>query len=114
METRFRVEGSEGVAKGDFGIHYGYPHGRTDEFSFVTRQYDGLPSCWLDVGFQDKWMPDAFAGPMLSLMEAIATGSESATSGRDNLTRVESMATVRPIPSSQELHQPVRPAEVNL
>ena len=107
--ARFRVEGSEGVAKGNFGIHYGYPHGRTDEFSFITRQY--LPSCWLDVRFQDKWMPDAFAGPMLSLMEAVATGSEPATSGRDNLNSLRLAFAVR---RSQKLHQPVRPAEVNL
>ena len=55
-------------------------------------------------------MPDAFAGPMLSLMEAIATGSEPATSGRDNLNSLRLAFAVR---RSQELHQPVRPAEVN-
>ena len=32
-----------------------------------------------------KWIPDAFYGPMASLMEAIQTGGEPVTSARDNL-----------------------------
>lgn len=47
---------------------------------------------------------------MLSLIEAIATGSEPATSGRDNLNTLRLAFTVR---GSQKTHQLVRPVEVN-
>jgi predicted dehydrogenase len=104
----FRVEGTEGAAKGTFGIHYGYPHGRPDGFHFTTQRF--MPSYWLEARFQRKWMPDAFAGPMLSLIEAIATGSEPATSGRDNLGSLRLAFAVR---KSQETHQPVRIADFN-
>ena len=35
--------------------------------------------------FREKWFPDAFSGPMASLIEAIGSGGEPETSGRDNL-----------------------------
>jgi predicted dehydrogenase len=35
--------------------------------------------------FDTRWFPDAFLGPMAELMDAIATGREPETSGRDNL-----------------------------
>jgi predicted dehydrogenase len=102
----FRVEGTDGVAKGTFGIHYGYPHGRPDTFHFMTKHY--VPSYWLEARFQERWMPDAFAGPMLSLIEAIATGSEPATSGRDNL---KSLRIAFAAQKSQRSHHPVCVAE---
>jgi predicted dehydrogenase len=103
----FRVEGTEGAAKGTFGIHYGYPYGRPDGLRFTTKRH--LSNCWIEVKFKEKWIPDAFAGPMLSLMEAIDTGSEPATSGQDNLN---SLRLAFAIQRSQRLHQPVRPAEI--
>jgi hypothetical protein len=35
------------------------------------------------------WIPDAFVGPMASLMCAIEDNSESETSGRDNLRTMQ-------------------------
>jgi predicted dehydrogenase len=35
--------------------------------------------------FDTRWFPDAFLGPMADLMDAVATGREPETSGRDNL-----------------------------
>lgn len=99
----FRVEGSEGTAKGTFGIHYGYPHGRPDTFHFTTRHY--TPSYWFEARFKEKWIPDAFAGPMLSLIEAISTKSEPATPGRDNLNSLRLAFAVQ---RSQKLKQPVQ------
>jgi predicted dehydrogenase len=103
----FPVEGSEGTAKGTFGIHYGYPCGRPGTLQFATKRY--LSNCWVEVKFTEKWMPDAFAGPMLSLMEAFATGSEAVTSGRDNLN---SLRLAFAIQRSQQMHQPIHPASV--
>lgn len=101
----FRVEGTNAVAKGTFGIHYGYPQGRPDTLNFTTTRY--LRSYWLEARFKEKWMPDAFAGPMLSLMEAITTGSEPATPGRDNLKTLHLAFAIR---RSQRTHQPIRVA----
>ena len=103
----FRVEGTEGVAKGTFGVHYGYPHGLPDTLHFQTKHYSAA-SNWLEVPFQERWMPDAFAGPMLSLIEAIATGSEPSTSGRANL---KSLRLAFAVQKSQKSHRPVSPAE---
>jgi predicted dehydrogenase len=35
------------------------------------------------------WIPDAFAGPMASLMRAVEDGCEPETSGRDNLQTLQ-------------------------
>jgi predicted dehydrogenase len=105
----FRVEGTEGAAKGTFGIHYGYPFGRPDGFQFTTKRH--LSNCWVDVKFTEKWIPDAFAGPMLSLMEAIDTGAEPATSGKDNLNSLRLAFAIR---RSQQAHQPVCPADIDI
>jgi predicted dehydrogenase len=102
----FRVEGTDGVVKGTLGVHYGYPHGRPDAIEFMTKHY--MPSYWLQPRFQERWMPDAFVGPMLSLIESIATGSEPATSGRDNLNSLRLAFAVR---KSQACHRPVNLAE---
>jgi predicted dehydrogenase len=37
------------------------------------------------------WIPDAFVGPMASLMRAIEDGSEPETGGRDNLRTLQVM-----------------------
>jgi predicted dehydrogenase len=105
----FRVEGSEGTAKGTFGIHYGYPLARPDTLHFTTRRF--MPSYWLETRFQEKGLPDAFAGPMLSLIEAIATDSEPATSARDNL---KSLRLAFAVQRSQASNLPVRPDELPL
>ena len=43
-----------------------------------------------------RWIPDAFLGPMGDLMDAVATGREPITSGRDNLgTIAVAMAAYR-------------------
>ncbi len=102
----FRVEGTDGVVKGTLGVHYGYPHGRPDAIKFMTTHY--MPSYWLEPRFQERWMPDAFAGPMLSLIESIATGSEPATSGRDNLNSLRLAFAVQ---KSQICHRPVHLVE---
>jgi len=38
-----------------------------------------------------RWIPDAFIGPMASLMEAIHTDGEPLTSGKDNLGTLETV-----------------------
>ena len=80
--ARFRFLGSGGIITGTIGLLYDYPHGRVDTLSY---QANAEPRAWHDAPLQTRWIPDAFAGPMASLMEAIESGGEPETSGEDNL-----------------------------
>jgi predicted dehydrogenase len=82
LYSLFRVLGTDGLIEGTIGTNYDYPDGRNDTIKFTSRSnserdfYVTLPG---------RWIPDAFYGPMASLMEAIQTGGEPVTSARDNL-----------------------------
>jgi len=76
----FRFYGTEGALEGTLGLVDDLPAGRPDTLSLHrsgshVRSYD----------FDTRWIPDAFLGPMGDLMDAIATGRQPITSGRDNL-----------------------------
>lgn len=79
----FRIDGSEGTIRGTLGLLYDYPHGRPDTVDVWS---SSLPTDgWLRYPVTTRWLPDAFAGPMGSLLAAIATDGTPATDGRDNL-----------------------------
>ena len=82
----FRLEGTEGVIKGTIGLMYNYPTGRPDTLEFMSKQNRGY---WFSARLDSMWIPDAFVGPMASLMRAIEDGSEPETSGRDNLRTLQ-------------------------
>jgi predicted dehydrogenase len=82
LYSLFRVLGTEGVIEGTIGTNYDYPDGRNDTLKFTSRSN---PERDFSVVLPVKWIPDAFYGPMASLMEAIQTGGEPVTSARDNL-----------------------------
>lgn len=78
----FRFEGTEGVIKGTIGLMYNYPAGRPDTLEFMSKR---SPGYWFSARSDCRWIPDAFVGPMASLMRAVEDGSEPVTSGYDNL-----------------------------
>jgi len=82
----FRFEGTEGVIKGTIGLMYNYPTGRPDTLDFMSKKNPGY---WFSARLTKMWIPDAFVGPMASLMCAIENGSEPETSGRDNLRTLQ-------------------------
>ena len=82
----FRFEGTEGVIKGTIGLMYNYPAGRPDTLEFMSKRNPGY---WFSARLDSMWIPDAFVGPMASLMRAIESGSEPETSGRDNLRTLQ-------------------------
>jgi predicted dehydrogenase len=84
--ANFRLEGTEGVIKGTIGLMYNYPTGRPDTLEFMSKQNQGY---WFSARLDSMWIPDAFVGPMASLMCAIEDGSEPETSGRDNLRTLQ-------------------------
>jgi predicted dehydrogenase len=82
----FRLEGTEGVIKGTIGLMYNYPSGRPDTLEFMSKRNPGY---WFSARLDSMWIPDAFVGPMASLMRAIENGTEPETSGRDNLRTLQ-------------------------
>jgi predicted dehydrogenase len=82
----FRFEGTEGVIKGTIGLMYNYPTGRPDTLEFMSKKSSGY---WFSARNDAMWIPDAFVGPMASLMRAIENGSEPLTSGHDNLKTLQ-------------------------
>jgi predicted dehydrogenase len=83
VEASFRIDGSGGSVKGTLGLLYDYPHGRPDTLEVNSRivPTDG----WLPYPVTRRWIPDAFAGPMGSLLRAIATGTPPYPTAHDNI-----------------------------
>ncbi len=79
----FRFLGAEGLIKGTIGLLYDYPRGRPD--TFEIRRHEDAPDAWQRIALEGLWIPDAFIGPMASLMEAIQTDGAPITSAEDNL-----------------------------
>jgi predicted dehydrogenase len=103
----FRFEGTEGVIKGTIGLMYNYPTGRPDTLEFMSKRNPGY---WFSARLDSMWIPDAFVGPMASLMRSIEDGSEPETSGRDNLHTLQVVfAQYR----SMKEKRAVRPEEIS-
>jgi len=82
LYSLFRVLGTAGLIEGTIGTNYDYPDGRSDTIKFTSRNQ---PERNFSSVLPGKWIPDAFYGPMASLMAAIQTGGEPLTSAEDNL-----------------------------
>ena len=81
--AEFQVDGTGGTIRGTLGLMYDYPHGRPDTLEIWSSV---LPTDgWLSYPVTTRWIPDAFIGPVRSLLAAIATAGEPETSARDNL-----------------------------
>ena len=83
--ARFRWLGTSGVVEGTLGLLYDYPTGRVDTLRF---QPNSDPHVWHDAPLTTWWIPDAFVGPMASLMASIGSTTPPLTSGEDNLGTV--------------------------
>ncbi|MDP6350305.1 MAG: gfo/Idh/MocA family oxidoreductase, partial [Chloroflexota bacterium] len=68
------------------------------------------PDHWFDVVVEDLWIPDAFIGPMASLMEAIQTDGVPVTAARDNL---DTLRTLFAAYRSMETHRVVAPIDID-
>ena len=102
---KWRVEGTDGLAQGTIGWP-SYPKETPSTIRFATTR---APGEWFEPRWKEAWFPDAFQGTMGQLLEALATGTEPAIGGRDNL---KTMALVEACYRSLEEHGAVRPAEI--
>jgi len=97
---RWRVEGTEGMARGSIGWP-SYPARTPSTLDFTTTH---RPGYWFQPRWPEVWFPDAFSGPMAQLLVALETGTEPEISGRDNL---ETMALVEACYRSVEEHRAI-------
>lgn len=81
----WRVEGTEGVAKGTIG----WPTGAASTLSYASRTETG--GAWVSPEWDTMWFPHAFIGVMEQLQYAIREGEPPALSVADN---VRTMALV--------------------
>jgi predicted dehydrogenase len=103
----FRFLGTEGIIKGTIGLMYNYPHGRPD--TFEIHRHEDKPEDWQAIQLEGLWIPDAFIGPMASLMEAIQTGGAPVTDAEDNLN---TLRIVEAVYRSAQENRSVKPKEI--
>ena len=101
----FHFLGTGGAIDGTIGLMYDYPNGRPDTLFY---SYKGSEP--IEVELDEKWIPDAFVGPMASLMEAIETDGVPFSSTRDNL---DTLRVVNAAYLSANENRSVRPEEIN-
>lgn len=78
---RWRVEGTEGIARGTIGWP-SYPARTPSTLDYTTREMSGT---WQQPRWDRAWFPDAFRGTMGELLLALQTGTAPSISGEDNL-----------------------------
>ena len=105
LYIKWRVEGTDGVAQGTIGWPE-YPNATPSTIRYTSKRN---PGCWVAPEWKEVWFPDAFAGTMGDLMDAMTNGHEPSISGRDNL---HTMALVDACYRSMEERRPVRMAEI--
>jgi predicted dehydrogenase len=77
----WRVEGTEGVAKGTIGWP-DYPDGSPSTIDFTAK---AQPGYWFQPRWPERWFPQAFIGTMGQLLDAVETGQQPLLTGEDNL-----------------------------
>ncbi|MEM5494359.1 Gfo/Idh/MocA family oxidoreductase [Hoeflea sp. AS16] len=101
----WRVEGTEGVAKGTIG----WPTGAPSTLSYASQKTTA--GKWVTPQWQTMWFPHAFIGVMEQLQHAVKTGTPPALSVADN---VRTMALVEAAYRSIEERRTVRLTEINI
>ncbi len=89
----FSLEGTEGRCEGSLGLLLNYPEGGPDVLAFSHRALTGGQTVRAELA--GRWFPDAFIGPMSSLMDAIAHDREAETSGEEGLRTMRLLDAVR-------------------
>lgn len=102
---RWRVEGTEGMARGTIGWP-DYPKPTPSTLDYTITKH---PDEWIQPRWNEVWFPDAFAGPMAQLLCALEEDREPEISGRDNL---KTMALVEACYRSAREHRAVEIGEV--
>jgi predicted dehydrogenase len=87
VRATYRVLGADGVIEGDIGLLATYPDGGPD--TIRARRSEDPPGTWHTTELTSLWVPDAFIGPMASLIQAIVVDGQPETSVADNLNTIK-------------------------
>lgn len=102
-----RFLGTEGVITGTMGLSYDYPDGREDTLEWSGSAH--YPEHRFEAKLEGKWIPDAFIGPMASLIDAVRDHGVPPTNGRDNLNTLRMVGAAY---LSASENRSVRPEEI--
>jgi predicted dehydrogenase len=105
LGIRFRVEGTEGMARGTIGWPK-YPRRSPSTLDYTAT---ALGEQWFKPRWKDVWFPDAFIGPMADLLVALERNQAPMLDGRDNL---KTMALVDACYLSSREHRAVALNEI--
>jgi predicted dehydrogenase len=105
QHIRWRVDGTEGVARGTIG----WPTGSVSTLEYASKQATG--GAWVKPTWDTMWFPHAFVGVMEQLQHAIATGTPPALSVADN---VRTVGLVEAAYRSIALGRTVKLSEINM
>jgi predicted dehydrogenase len=67
QESYLKLEGTRGAVVVRMGGNLDYPRGMPDELEYCVAEGGDTPA-WTSVRLEGSWFPDAFTGPMASLM----------------------------------------------
>jgi predicted dehydrogenase len=104
LAVRWRFEGTEGLALGEIGWP-GWPRRVPSTLDYTTIHDRGA---WHQPRWSQAWFPDAFAGTMGGLLDALEAGGEPDISGRDNL---KTIALCEAVWAAGRDHRVTRPEE---
>lgn len=105
QHIKWRVEGTEGVARGTIG----WPTGVASTLTYASARTTGGE--WVTPTWETMWFPHAFIGVMEQLQHAVATGTAPALSVADN---VKTMALVEAGYRSISERRSVRLSEISI
>ncbi|KAA5542799.1 Gfo/Idh/MocA family oxidoreductase [Roseiconus nitratireducens] len=80
LGIHWRVEGTQGLAKGEIGWPK-YPERQPSTIDYTSTR----TGRWHRPRWDQVWFPDAFLGPMAELLVALENGEQPTLSGQDNL-----------------------------
>ena len=103
----FRFEGSAGVVSGDYDLFTG-GGGNPETLSIYSKKLGANPATTVTI--PERRVPDAFIGPMASLMCAVEDDTDPDPSGEDNLG---TLRLVHAAYLSAAEHRVVEPAELD-
>lgn len=105
IAIRWRVEGTEGLARGTIGWP-GYPAHTPSTLDYTTKRHGNR---WFQPRWPEAWFPEAFRGTMGELLIALAHDRIPACNGRNNLGTI---ALVEAVFRAASEHRVVEPAEI--
>jgi predicted dehydrogenase len=93
-------EGTQGAIKAQLGINLNYPHCEPDWLEYCLLEPGKAPE-WRSLPLEGAWLPDAFVGPMASLMRFLEDSSNPLSTSVEDAFRT--MAVVEAAYQSSSL-----------